>query len=194
MPPSDESDDSSSMNETTDRATIATTVFVPPNWVTRGSRDEAAVATTRTSLLEEGIGWSGVDEVARTTDGFPLDSWSTVEDGKEEEEGIATISSDSKDTTEQPAQFTPMSSVNATDGTVAPSATPSEHSISSTVSSPTIGSRDVPSRKSDNALPTRQEITWLVRIVMEGGRYDVCPKMDKLKAILANILQSGINK
>lgn len=194
MPPSDESDDSSSMNETTDRATITTTVFVPPNWVTRGSRDEAAAATTRTSLLEEGIGWSGVDEVARTTDGFPLDSWSTVEDGKEEEEGIATISSDSKDTTEQPAQFTPMSSVNATDGTVAPSATPSEHSISSTVSSPTIGSRDVPSRKSDNALPTRQEITWLVRIVMEGGRYDVCPKMDKLKAILANILQSGINK
>ncbi|XP_061940129.1 mucin-5AC isoform X2 [Apis cerana] len=186
LTPPDESDDPSSMSETTDRATTA---FVPPNWAIRiGSRDEAA--TTRTSLEEEGIGWSGVDEGARTTDGFAVDSWSTGEDEGEEE--VATISLDAKDTRFATEQFTPMSSVNvSTDGTVAPPATPSEHSISSTFSSPP---RGVPSRKPDDALPPRQEITWLVRIVMEGGRYDVCPKMDKLRAILADILHSGINK
>ncbi|XP_043787440.1 receptor-type tyrosine-protein phosphatase N2 isoform X2 [Apis laboriosa] len=184
-PPPDESDEpSSSIGETTDRSTIATTIL-PPNSV------------TRSSLLEEGgVGWSGADEaVARTTDGFAVDSWST---GVGEEEGVATertIPLDSKDTgnaTDRPVRFTPMSSVNATDGTAAtPPATPSEHSIPSTASTPP-GSRGVPPR--DDALSPRQEITWLVRIVIEGGRYDVCPKMDKLKAILAEILQSGINK
>lgn len=183
-PPPEESDDpSSSTSEATDRTWIVTT-FVPPNWT---SRDEAAIATTRASLVvEEGI--DGVDDVARTTE--LADSWTpTGED--EGEDGVGrTISFDSKDTrfaignaTEQPARFTPI----VTDGTVA-AITPSIPEHSSTSPS------GVPSRKSDHALPARQEITWLVRIVMEGGRYDVCSKMDKLKAILADILQSGMNK
>ncbi|KAK9308085.1 hypothetical protein QLX08_001805 [Tetragonisca angustula] len=42
--------------------------------------------------------------------------------------------------------------------------------------------------------PSQEEITCWVRIDMEGNSYDVCPKMDKLRVTLAEILTDGMKK
>ncbi|XP_043511499.1 serine-rich adhesin for platelets isoform X2 [Frieseomelitta varia] len=67
--------------------------------------------------------------------------------------------------------------------------------VSSSTSSPIVVS-DVSTVKTYDTklLPSQEEITCWVRIDMEGNSYDVCPKMDKLRVTLAEILTDGMKK
>lgn len=66
--------------------------------------------------------------------------------------------------------------------------------VSSSTSSPTIADVSTVKTYGTKVLPSQEEITCWVRIDMEGNSYDVCPKMDKLRVTLAEILTDSMKK
>ncbi|XP_017757803.1 PREDICTED: mucin-17 [Eufriesea mexicana] len=194
-------DDSGSNSPVTEQTIVPTSVPGP----TTMSKEEFM---TESSAIEEETDRSSSkeDELQKTTS--VTDSWSTISEGdtttiKTEQ----TVSPDTRDSrfmanvTESPMEFTSISNVNATDATRVATSSPfiptglrPRVPVSSSTSTPTASG--IPAVKTDDekVLPTQEEITSLVRIDIKGGWYDVCPKMNQLKASLAEMLTSGMNR
>ncbi|CAD1475075.1 unnamed protein product, partial [Heterotrigona itama] len=200
-------EDSSSSSETdtplTDRTLVPLSIPRP----TTQSKDEF---TTRSSTVDKEVGQTEristkVDETRKTVD--VTDSWGTTS----EEDHTATtvkveqtITKDSRFTVNNVTEASVVEFTSTSDSTrVETSSLPfvpvslgPKIVISSSASPPTVS--HVPTTKvktyDTTALPSQEEITCWVRIDMEGNLYDVCPKMDKLRVTLAEILTDGMKK
>lgn len=148
--------------------------------------------TTETSMLED------------VQNSSVIDIWSTTSD-----EGIVTAvimgqspSSGSKDphftsnATDTSTEFSLTSNIGTIDDRwmVTSSSLRPRMAELSTTSSPSASDMPKETTGDTMVLPSPEEITSLVRIVMEGSLQEVCPKMDKLKLTLAEILTSGMNR
>ncbi|XP_076678842.1 uncharacterized protein LOC143374540 isoform X2 [Andrena cerasifolii] len=148
--------------------------------------------TTQTSMLED------------VQNSSVIDVWTTTSD-----EGIVTTvtmgqspSPGSKDphfisnATDTSTEFSLTSNIGTIDDrwmVTSSSLRPKVAELSTTSSS---SATDMPKETTGGTmvLPSPEEITSLVRIVMEGSLQEVCPKMDKLKLTLAEILTSAMNR
>ncbi|XP_076758884.1 uncharacterized protein LOC143428096 isoform X2 [Xylocopa sonorina] len=191
-----DSDDKVSSVPLTHQTIVPTSTLNP----TTRSRDENATqssgiqAETHQSSSQE----DDVEKTTAVTSSWEEDTVTTIR----MEQTIAAAPKDSHlrmNVTESPLELTSISSVNATDATqVATSDLPvptgpqTRIPVSSTTSGPT-ASGIPPRRTDDNKMPSnKDQITSLVRIDMEGSWYDVCPKRDKLKLTLAELLSTGM--
>ncbi|XP_076240330.1 uncharacterized protein LOC143182896 [Calliopsis andreniformis] len=188
--------DERSTMSVTDQTTVSTamaslTTQVRDDFVTQASEGETETSTK----VEDGQRASSVGE-----------SWTTVSD-----EEVATtvrmeqaLVSGSKDprfvinVTETVTESMVTSNVStstarAATGFVASSLRPRIPGVSTTTV-PSVSNMSMEETDVTKVSPFSEEITSLVRIVMDGSSYEVCSKMDKLKSTLAEILTTGLNK
>ncbi|XP_053982846.1 mucin-5AC isoform X1 [Hylaeus volcanicus] len=162
--------------------------------------------TTLSSAIEAETDVDSTREDDRKT-GSVTESWTTTTD-----DDVATVrteqlsSSNSKDShfvpnvTEASVKSTVMPDVNATDATRATTSIPvASSSLGPRIlepvitSTPTVRDTSLETTADTKTSPSPEEITSLVRIVVEGSWDDVCPKMDKMRMTLAELLATGIN-
>ncbi|CAL7950322.1 unnamed protein product [Xylocopa violacea] len=192
-------DDRASSVPLTDQTIVPTSTQIP----TTRPRDEIATQSSAIQA-ETDRSSSREDDVEKTT--TVTSSWSTTSEEDtvttiRTEQTIAAAPKDSHLTanvTETPLELTSISNVNATDATQVatsdlsvPTVPQPRIPVSSSTSSPT-ASGVPPRRTDDTKMASNKEPDALVRIDMEGSWYDVCPKRDKLKVTLAEILSSGM--
>ncbi|XP_015437818.1 PREDICTED: uncharacterized protein LOC107192963 [Dufourea novaeangliae] len=184
----------------TDQTISPTSMSTP----TTQLRDEI---TTEANVIDEDTVQSSTkeDDGQKTS---VTETWTTITDDDigttvRSEELYTPDSKDSRsalNTTETIARPTETTSISTTDATRVVSSSPfvpstrrPEVRVSSTTSTPAVSGIPMETTDDTKVSPT-QEITSLVRIVMEGNWNDVCPKMDKLRVPLAEVLTSGLNK
>ncbi|XP_076167020.1 uncharacterized protein LOC143146541 isoform X2 [Ptiloglossa arizonensis] len=192
-------DDKSSSVPTTDRTIVPTSMTNP----TAQTRD---YFTTQPSLIDD----ERTDQTSAGDDDLPrtssvTDSWTTI---SEDDIGVTTVGSeDSKDSrvalnvTQASVKSTLAPNVNATDDVQVATSNPFSTSnprpripFSITIGTPSATDSPMETTADTKMSSSLEEITSLVRIVIEGSLHDVCSKIDQLRSNLAELLRTGMKR
>lgn len=165
--------------------------IVPTSAPSPTSKDDSV---TLSSVVEE----SSTEDIQRSS---TVDAWTTTSDEEVTTGTEQALVSGSKDprfvnTTEviEPGLTTKVSTSTAKVVTAFATSTPRPRTSGSSTTVPTVSDVSMEETDATKVSIFSEEIKSWVRIVMEGTSYDVCPKMDKLKLTLAEILMAGMNK
>ncbi|XP_076285641.1 uncharacterized protein LOC143211668 isoform X2 [Lasioglossum baleicum] len=196
------SNERSSSVPVTDQTTVPMSTINP----TTESRDEP---TTQANVIEEETVQSSTreDESQRTNDTTSFLTTAADDDTAVTARTEESLPPDSKDSqyafnvTETPAESTVAASVSTTGATRVDSTSPFVPTsprpgipLSSTASTPAASGTPMETTDDTKMSPAQEEITSLVRIVMEGTWNEICPKLDELKSALAKILATGTKR